>query len=77
MKQKYEKPLIFSENFEIEDMVCSTCGTKALFAQSQCPVKIPGLGTVFNDETGCSITIDIDICYHVAIPGENIFSSGF
>ncbi len=74
-KLKYEKPSLTSESFEIEDTICSACGTKATFEQNSCPVNIPGLGTVFNMDTGCQFDIDVNICYHIANPGENVFSS--
>lgn len=77
MKEKYQKPAIYSESFTVDDMICSSCGTKATFEQDSCPINIPGLGTVFNRDTGCRYVIDINICYHVATPGDNVFSSGF
>lgn len=75
MKKKYTAPDMQFINLSINQAVCSACSVEATLAAYVCAVEIPGLGTIFNDESVCEFTNDIDICYHTPLPSSNVFSS--
>lgn len=77
MKKQYVKPELYFENFELSTTVATGCSIIVNHAATQCTIDIPGIGTIFiNDSCMTTEVADDDkICYHVPFDSNKLFSS--
>lgn len=77
MKKQYVKPELYFENFELNTTVATGCSIIVNHAVTECTIDIPGIGTIFINES--CMTKDVadndKICYHVPFDSNKLFSS--
>lgn len=79
MKRQYTTPQIAYESFMLSECIASCSLLSTPSEQFTCPVEDPELGfTIFQEDSGCDFSpsgLYDQICYHVPLAGENVFSS--
>lgn len=85
MKKKYEKPVMFREEFSVSQSVASGCAdTSPGFYKDRCSISIdtmfPGQ-TLFIENVSCTVGTDTvpddpnGICYHIPTDTTRCFGS--
>lgn len=79
MKKEYKKPELLFDSFELSMSIAGECGNQTQTpSRNQCGIGYGAEVLFLNGMTVCTTKIEDGengFCYHVPIPGNNLFNS--